>query len=165
MATTLRLDHNSYSTGVSGGAVPGDAATGHLQRLFIADWMNALEPYETELLTRVKRGKTINQRKYEWGQGKQTPHRSAVGAGGVADGTATTVPVAAGHGAYFQVYHLVKNLRTGEIFLVTAISTDNLTVVRAQSGTTGAAMTAGDVLEIFSIAEPQLQDHPKGPIT
>lgn len=163
MATTLRLDHTSYPTSLAGGAVPGDAATGHVQRLFIADWMNALEPYETELYTRVKRGKTIKQRKYEWGQGVQTPHKTT--AAGAVTAAATAIPVPTGNGAFFQVYHVVKNMRTQEIFIVSSILVDTLTVMRGQSSSVAAAMTAGDPLEIIGIAEPQLQDHPKGPIT
>ncbi len=164
MATTLRLDHNSYSTNGSGGAVPGDAASGHLQRLFISEWMDALEPYNTELLTQIKRGSTINQRKIEWGQSSQTPHRATL-SGAMTSGQ-TTLPLTAGHGSYTQQWHVFKILEDSannapEIGIITATAGDAPVILRGQSGTTAVAHGADAVVEFIGVAEPQLQNHPK----
>jgi hypothetical protein len=54
----------------------------------------------------------------------------------------TTINVAAGQGQKVMLYDIYKNGVTSEYFLVTAISTDALTVVRGAGGTTAATVPA-----------------------
>ena len=69
-----------------------------------------------------------------------------VGSTGQADGTGLTLDVAAGSGTKFAAasasFPIVIKLGS-EVEYVTARAGDNLTVLRAQEGTTGAAHTAG----------------------
>lgn len=59
-----------------------------------------------------------------------------------AETSAETV-ITVGHGTYFNTYDLVKVPRTGEVMLVTSISTNDLTVVRGY-GETGVAATVSN---------------------
>lgn len=70
--------------------------------------------------------------------------------------SATTVVLSSGHGARFPTFGvddwgyatLVNSANIKEIVKITARSTDTLTVVRGQDGTTAAAYLAGDRLEM-----------------
>jgi hypothetical protein len=62
-----------------------------------------------------------------------------------ADGTEIVVD----HGSYFRAGMLVKNPRTGEVVLVSSISTNTLTVVRAFGETSAAIMNDNDPLLIL----------------
>ncbi len=67
--------HNPYGTGVTGGVIPGDAATGHLVR-FIDEYVDYLEPWDTPFLTAVMGSgnkKTAQQLKIETGIKRQRP--------------------------------------------------------------------------------------------
>lgn len=82
--------------------------------------------------------------KVEWLEDELLPRtaNAALGATAGSD-TATSIPVAAGFGPYFRVNDLVRNEATGEIFLVTAIVTDTLTVTRGiGAGGVGTLFTA-----------------------
>lgn len=166
MATTINKNHNTYSTTVTNGTVPGDAATGHFIR-YIDDWVEALEPYDTPLLTAIGVGGAVDQRKVEWGQSRQTGHASTLASSYTAAGT--SLVVATGTGVRFQPYNVVKVLAEGantdEIFLVSSISTDTLTVVGAQGGTSASDHASGATVEIIGVALPQNTDFPKGPVT
>jgi hypothetical protein len=59
--------------------------------------------------------------------------------------TATTIDVPAGTGGAWQVSD-VGEFDDGDKFLVTAVSTDALTVIRSYEDTTGATHTQGDII-------------------
>jgi len=72
------------------------------------------------------------------------------------NGSTTTLPLTAGHGARFGTIPTGNKVRivlldatnnVSEIAYVTAISGDNLTITRGQDGTTGVAHLAGDRIE------------------
>lgn len=71
--------------------------------------------------------------------------------------TATSITVASGTGAYFRVGDLVlfptaaSQAAPGEVVLVTAVSTDTLTVTRNYNGdqTNGGSVSSGDNLQII----------------
>lgn len=67
--------------------------------------------------------------------------------GAVAAATTTTVNV--DHGSYFKASDLVKNERTGEIFKVSSVSSNALTVIRGYGTTSAAAMNDNDPLRIL----------------
>ncbi len=65
---------------------------------------------------------------------------------GIASGV-TTLVLSAGQGAYvLPNAHVLKNMTTGELIQVTAVSTDTLTIVRGYAGTTAAAIATTDYL-------------------
>ena len=82
-------------------------------------------------------------------------------ASGISD-TALSLTVASGHGARFPnptggdyfLATLEKSNGTREIVKVTARATDTLTIERAQEGTTAAAFSTGDTVELRGTAEP-----------
>jgi hypothetical protein len=75
---------------------------------------------------------------------------------GAVTNVATVVAVV--NGPYFAQWDLVQNTRTGEVFRVDSVATNNLTVTRniAPSGVgTGIAMNSADELMIIGTAQPE----------
>ena len=92
------------------------------------------------------------QERIDWFEKKPYPRLATTSAAVTAG--AVTVNVSTGEGSRFAANYLCINRRTRELFLVTGVSTDALTVVRAIGGTTGIAMNAGDTIEILhAVAE------------
>lgn len=80
------------------------------------------------------------------------------------DSSETTISVATGHGVRFRIGTLFKLNVPGvtEVMQVTAISTDDLTVVRGYGSTSGQAGTAGttDAIQIIAHPAQEGQDAP-----
>jgi hypothetical protein len=139
----------SFGSGLS---VPGDAATGHVKRE-IVDWMENLYPQDFPIYTMIKSGKTLRQNKVEWGSGAELHHSASLLTSIAASAAVVTVVLNSGEGDRFQVGNAIAMYErdangvpqesTKEIMLITAISTDTLTVVREQGGTTAVAFTGG----------------------
>lgn len=89
--------------------------------------------------------------KLSWTDGKSDA-TSSTAAGAELIG-ATTVTVAAGDGAKFRVGMTVSIVN--EVVLVTAVSTDTLTIVRGFGGTTAAAIDSGAKLIIDSVGREE----------
>lgn len=87
---------------------------------------------------------------FKWFEDVYGGRFARVGAAATSSGTTITVTNAGSSPAYiFTVGDVVRNQRTGENFLVTAIaSASTLTVTRAFGTVAGAAMNAGDALFI-----------------
>jgi hypothetical protein len=160
----------SYPSSLSG-PIPGDRATGHIQRL-VVDWVDNLAPQDTPLLNKIKKGKAYDQNKIEWGSSGNLLHTAEVDNNPLAD-NGTTLNVASGQGVRFQVYQLLAlynlddndqpDFTTKEIVWVTAITNDALTIVRAQGGTTATAFAQGAKVEILGTAVPEADDFTKSP--
>lgn len=170
MSTTINQSpQTSFRSGLSG-AVPGDAATGHIQRS-VVEWIENLAPQDTPILNKIQKGRELDQAKIEWGQGANLQHTSAV-ATQLTTG-ATTLAVTTGHGVRFQKYQTLRlyNLDANdqpdwlstELVWVTAVSTDNLTIVRAQGGTSATQFEVGAKIEILPTAVPEGFDFTKSP--
>lgn len=174
-ATVLRSSQNTYNTGVTGGTVPTANVI-----VDLSTWKPFVQPTNTPILNKIKKGPAHDQRLIQWGQSQFTAHKSALN--GSLTNNATTVNVTAGDGVLFQqnsliaVYDLITGTGTAssparydyttkELMWVTAVSTDALTVVRAQGGTTGVTHTDKALVEILAPHEPQLQDHTISPVT
>ena len=115
-----------------------------------------LEPNSAPLLRLTKGNKmskrvTINP-EFDWWEDEPFPYWDAIDdvAGYSDSDTALTVD----NGGYFASNKLVLVPRTGEIFLVTSVSGDVLTVVRGAAGTTAlkAALLNNDDLRIIGTA-------------
>lgn len=107
----------------------------------------------TVLSKRIRTDRAIDP-KIQWQEDARDPRFSATAAG--VTNVATSFAVTAGQGSYFAQYDLVQNTRTGEIFRVSSVATDTLTIVRGVgSGGTGTAMNSGDELLLLSSAQPE----------
>ena len=170
-ATVARTSQNTYTTGVTGGTVP----TANL--IFdLSTWKPFLEPVNTPILKQIKKGPAATQRVLNWGASQFTAHKSALATG--INNSVTSVVVTTGDGVLFQpntmlvMYDAVVgssplryDYTTKEEMWVTAVSTDTLTVVRAQGGTTANSHLSTALIEILAPHEAQLQDHSISPVT
>ena len=64
------------------------------------------------------------------------------------------------NGSYFRAGHIIRNTDTGEQMLVTAVSTNTLTVTRAFGSTAAAAITDNDSILIIGDASAEGADSP-----
>jgi hypothetical protein len=114
-----------------------------------------LENEKASLFTHVsklKKNKAHNQT-IKWMTDELSPKADAVnnGAGYAAGDTSIVVD----NGGYFRIRDLVKVPRTGEVMLVTGVSTNTLTVTRSAGGTAAAAIVDNDPLIILGPAYAQ----------
>lgn len=162
MSTTVNPTmYTSFPASLSG-PIPGDAATGHLQRSVI-DFVENLAPQDTPIFSKISKGKPYNQAKIEWGTGANLQHTASL-EGAYTSGD-TVVNVESGQGVRFQRYHLCAmydlddndqpDFTTKMIFWVTSISSDALTVVPAQAGTSNRSFSDGAKIEIMGTAVPE----------
>ncbi len=86
---------------------------------------------------------------HEWNEEALNPDSATLADATLTD-SATTINVTAGQGARFTADDICQFNGSREIFSVTSISTDALTVVRAIRGTTGEAHVIGDVIDILN---------------
>ena len=158
-ATVIRGAQNTGSTALAGGT----SLNGHVIRLF-ADFQDYLDPKEVSFTSGIKRGNAVNQKKVEWLLGYLAPHQVTLGAGGIADGTTTSIVFAAGETAKVMVTDLIEI--ENEVVWVRALNdaTNTATVTRAMGGTTGSAHPAGLTCDIFGPAAQENADSPIAPI-
>lgn len=122
----------------------------------MAKEINLLEPESapiTTVLNRLYEGgrrRRATDPKFQWHEDELEGRSDAVNNGAGYSSTATSVVVDSG--TLFAVDDLVNVPRTGEVFLVTAISTNTLTVVRGVSGSGNAALVDDDPLYIIGTA-------------
>jgi hypothetical protein len=100
----------------------------------------------TQVLFKAKKRDCINP-KFEWLERDLFPKRDTVGTGAANTTTATTFIVT--HGTYFRTYDVIKDETTGEQMLVTAISSNTLTVDRQWGTTTVNTITAAEYIVVL----------------
>jgi hypothetical protein len=98
-------------------------------------------PY-TRLVTKRIKSRPAKQTKVSWQEDDIVPFWDTANET-IAD---NVLDFNVSNGTYFQAGDLVKNSATGEIFRVTIVATNNLTITRGYAGTTAAAITSGDWL-------------------
>jgi hypothetical protein len=115
-----------------------------------------LQPEKTPFITFLKRAKSnsqvANNPKYNWMEDDLGARWDAVNQ---ATETAVGTSVVVDNGDYFSTGDLVKVPRTGEVMLVTAISTNTLTVVRGYGVTSAALLNDNDPLVIIGNANEE----------
>lgn len=154
----------------AGGQIPGDAATGHLQRE-VDKFFRALEPRKTDFLNKIKKGSAATQVKIEWGQKFYRPLSTSLAA--QQSSGATTATLASGDGAIIQqymVFRVIDSSAGDEIQwlpIAPPTSGDVLTgLKRAQGGTSAVTHASGCVVEIIGTAMPYgAVDHVPSPTT
>lgn len=161
--SVFRGAQNTVDSSLAGGTQPA----GSVIRLF-TDFQKVMSPTETPLTSSIKSGKSINQKKLEWGSSFLAPNQVTLGAQ-LAQG-ATSLVLASGESAKITVTDLIKI--EDEVVWVTAITpaTDTLTIVRGMGGTSDATHTLNDgdgqprVLDILNTAAQENADSPIAPI-
>jgi hypothetical protein len=139
---------------ITGTRGPGDIGSNQVKRdvatrIYLQDPTAA--PF-TALLSQLAKRKATSS-KIEWYSDVLNPSWDAINnAAGYAAGDTSIV---VDNGAYFNVYDLVKVPRTGEVLLVTAVSTNTLTVVRGYGTTSAAALVDNDPLLLLG---PAMED-------
>lgn len=101
------------------------------------------------LLMKKYRKRQVTQYSYDWLEKDEYP--SIADVSGTQTSDDTSVEVATGQGTRIPKHALLLNRRTREVILVTAVSTDTLTVVRGIGGVQ-EAMDSGDKLELLNTA-------------
>ena len=126
------------------------------RRIDMADKILLLEPDAnplTQFTKRLSKKGTVNPQ-FKWQEDELDPRFDAINNGAGYNTSATSLVV--DNGAYFAAQDLVFVPRTGEIFRVTAVSTNTLTVVRGVgNGDTGVALNDNDELLIVASAQPE----------
>lgn len=117
-------------------------------------------PY-TRFMTKRLKPKPAIATKVQWMEDDIIPFWDQV------NGAQTNVETAieVDNGAYFLAQDLVKNTRTGEVFRVTSVAANVLTVTRGWGGTTAAAMNDNDWLLNLRIAAEEGSTSPAAKAT
>lgn len=135
--------------------ITGPRSTGNItQAKMVIDMANdiaLLQPSEAPLITFLKRAmgrsKPAENPEFNWLEDDLGARWDAVNnASGIASGVTT---IAVDNGDYFSAGDQVKVPRTGEVMLVTAIATNDLTVTRGYGVTAAAALVDNDPLVII----------------
>jgi hypothetical protein len=114
----------------------------------------AVDFTDVPLQQSIKRGKAIANPKLEWTDKVFSATAVTVDSTGY-NTSVTTIGVATGHAARMQVWEVYRTA-AGENILVTAVTSDsNITVVRAQGGTTAAAIAANSTMQRLASAVPE----------
>ena len=129
--------------GSSGNAYSSTVTTinGTARPRLVYPLMEKLDYIKTPFTDLIKKGESFSTPKMEWSSEVFRPLTVTTTTAGFTD-SVTTISLASGDGAKVMKYDIFKNGVTAEYFMVTDISTDDLTVVRAVGGTTGAAVPA-----------------------
>lgn len=142
ITTTARGTDNIYSDRV---VVP------------MSDKISELQPEASPLLVLTKKlnTKSTSNYKFEWMEDDLLGRNTAF-AGTTETGThGTSLAITTGTGVLVAVGDILKNTVTGEMVLVSAVSTDTLTVTRGYGETAATNMTNGDKLLIIANANMQ----------
>lgn len=142
--------------------ISGDAKTAvsnavNASRLVIdmKDKIHLLEPSADPLtvLTKKAKSRSAFNPKFEWLEDEATPIYDRIN---YATGYASTVTTpTVDNGAYVQANDLIRFQRTGEVCLVTSVSTNVVTMARSFGGTTAAALVDNDQFTIIGGAFPE----------
>ncbi|GIO13540.1 hypothetical protein J19TS2_30950 [Cohnella xylanilytica] len=111
------------------------------------------EPFMSFLKIAKRNTQVATNPKFEWMEDDLLPRWDAINNAAGYDNAATSIIV--DNGAYFSVNDVVKVPRTGEVLLVTAISTNTLTVVRGYGVTPAAAIVDNDPIVIIGNANAE----------
>lgn len=121
----------------------------------LSDVVSAILLSDTNLLSRIGIGGVATNVKHEWLEtalNATTVTDADTGGAGLTAGD-TTWDVSTGHGARVRIGALLKDRAQGktEVIQVTAISTDQLTIVRGYGSTTGETHAAGATFSIVGM--------------
>jgi len=119
--------------------------------------IHLLEPNKnplTVLMNKLSGGENTGSPKFEWLEDILAPKTLTGDAIGYSSGS-TTMGLASGQGAKVAAFDIIKNPTSGEQILVTAVSTDTLTITRAFGVTAAGAIAANQPLLIIGNANKE----------
>lgn len=131
----------------------------------VSDVIGIVSPYETPLLDALGDPlRAATSTHHEWLEDTLLPNKDAVSDASIADPDGETSFDAA-NGSRFRVGDQIQVEGSGELMLVTAISTDTLTVVRGYAGTVPENLVDGQVINILGNAAIEGDDKPTARFT
>lgn len=161
VGVAMRAAQNTGDTSLTAGT----QLTTMVVRLF-ADFQKYLEPDETPFTSSVKHGKSVNQKKVEFGIGFLAPHQVTLGATLASGAGTTTLTLAAGEGAKIQktdVLRITSSTGTEHLW-VRSVTGDTAVVERAMGGTTALQHTLAAPAQILEILGPAAQENADSPL-
>jgi len=126
----------------------------------VSDVIGLISPYETPLLDAL--GDPMRQARsthHEWLEDELLPNKDAVNDSTFTDPSADTDFVV-DNGSRFRIGDQIQIEGSGELMLVTAVSTNTLTVVRGYAGTTAEDLADNQVINILGNAALEGADKP-----
>ncbi len=131
----------------------------------VADLIGIISPYETPLLDALGDPlRAATSTHHEWLEDELLPNKDSIDDQSISSpSTETDFDVA--NGSRFQVGDQIQVEGSAELMLVTAISTDTLTVVRGYGGTTAEDLVDGQVISILGNAALEGGDKPSARFT
>ncbi len=131
----------------------------------VSDLIGIVSPYETPLLDAL--GDPLREARsthHEWLEDELLPNKDAVDDDTFTDPAADT-DFDVDNGSRFRVGDQIQVEGSGELMLVTAISSDTLTVVRGYAGTTAEDLADNQVVNILGNAALEGADKPEARFT
>lgn len=131
----------------------------------VADLIGIISPYETPLLDALGDPlRAATSTHHEWLEDELLPNKDSIDDQSISSpSTETDFDVA--NGSRFQVGDQIQVEGSKELMLVTAVSSDTLTVVRGYSGTTAQDLVDGQVVNILGNAALEGSDKPSARFT
>ena len=131
----------------------------------VADLIGIISPYETPLLDALGDPlRAATSTHHEWLEDELLPNKDSIDDQSISSpSTETDFDVA--NGSRFQVGDQIQVEGSAELMLVTAVSSDTLTVVRGYGGTTAEDLVDGQVISILGNAALEGGDKPSARFT
>ncbi len=131
----------------------------------VSDLIGLISPYETPLLDVLGDSlRPATSTHHEWLEDELLPNKDSIDDGSISSpSTETSFDVA--NGSRFRVGDQIQVEGTKELMLVTAISTDTLTVVRGYAGSTGENLVDAQVINILGNAALEGSNKPSARFT
>ncbi|RQW00439.1 hypothetical protein EH220_00390 [bacterium] len=131
----------------------------------VSDLIGIVSPYETPLLDALGDPVRAAMSTYhQWLEDALLPNKDAISDASISNPTTeTSFDVA--HGDRFRIGDQIQVEGSRELMLVTAISTNTLTVVRAYAGTTAESIADGQIVNILGNAALEGADKPTARFT
>jgi hypothetical protein len=131
----------------------------------VADLIGIISPYETPLLDALGDPlRAATSTHHEWLEDELLPNKDSIDDQSISSpSTETDFDVA--NGSRFQVGDQIQVEGSAELMLLTAISTDTLTVIRGYGGTTAEDLVDGQVINILGNAALEGSDKPSARFT
>ncbi len=131
----------------------------------VSDLIGLISPYETPLLDVFGDSlRPATSTHHEWLEDELLPNKDSIDDASISSpSTETSFDVA--NGSRFRVGDQIQVEGSKELMLVTAVSTDTLTVVREYAGTTAEDLVDGQVINILGNAALEGSDKPSARFT
>ncbi|MCB9836067.1 MAG: DUF5309 family protein [Phycisphaera sp.] len=132
----------------------------------VSDVIGIVSPFETPLLNHIGDPKrTAQSTVHEWIEDELLANTDMINQTTFSPSATTATVITVDNGSKFRVGDLVRPASSEEVFFVAAISTNNLTVIRAYGGTTAFALADNMVLNILGNAALEGDDAPAARFT